>query len=815
MKIMRRSVCLVMAVLMLVCAMAGTAFASGNYAPNDTYVLDYAGSYSGHKWQYFSPYWPAYLFDGRSDYTQSISFTLYNTTNGAVIPTYCTDLNVGLNSGSDFRRLNLEDSTYAATSAGLLRSIFNNGFPSVSVAELGAAAGVTDLTVGEAVAATQAAIWQAAHGERVQFTDFCDTIDTEWSPSGTAHYDECNAEIVSGYAAAENEAKIEEHISKVFDYLINLAPTPSSHIVVSNNTFSSWSTPVVTRNTPENEGDPVTCNVSVTVKVNTGTMAGTDSMTISAILGSHSVTVPMDGRNEYTLVMNNIPESDAYGDVKLAIDGYQTGSDVYLFDTVGDRTESQSLIGRDSSRLPVHAEVIAEAERILNITKTASGSGTPLEGITFDIYLVCEMSEYLSSGYTLSKNPSPRYDTATYSITTDANGRASLNLTKNGLPDGVYLVVERAHPAIVAPVAPFYVILPATSSDGTSLEYTIHVLPKNQVRANVEIEKDVIELGNNNATEDAHKDHTWIISATIPSDIAFGKKYVIRDTLDNRLDYQGNLKVQVETLDGKEILLELEETTDYILNVNDVDSLGEGKPSDSFEVELTYIGMQKIDKLGKSNFGQYRIRVYFDAQINANATLATEIPNQAEIEYKNSLGFTFEAESDIPEVHTGGINLIKVDSETGAKLSGAVFCVYRVATVEELNDDTIEKFSIDGTAAKMVLVEFHDTQDMSGEKVTEAVSDADGNVHIYGLAYGTYYLVETKAPAGYNLMRDPLEVVVDETSHELEKAYTVENVAGTVLPETGGIGTTLYTFGGAVLMAAACLGLLFKKRRAV
>ena len=50
------------------------------------------------------------------------------------------------------------------------------------------------------------------------------------------------------------------------------------------------------------------------------------------------------------------------------------------------------------------------------------------------------------------------------------------------------------------------------------------------------MEKDVTSLGNNDSTIDAGKDHTWIISSNIPEDIAYGKVYVISDTLDNRLD---------------------------------------------------------------------------------------------------------------------------------------------------------------------------------------------------------------------------------------------------------------------------------------
>ena len=105
---MKRIHSLVSAVLVLALALSMLtvpAFADETgYEPTDSYVLNYNGVYDGSKWQYFSPYWPAFTYDGKADFTQSISFTLYNTVNGEGSPTYCTDLIVGLNSGSDFRR---------------------------------------------------------------------------------------------------------------------------------------------------------------------------------------------------------------------------------------------------------------------------------------------------------------------------------------------------------------------------------------------------------------------------------------------------------------------------------------------------------------------------------------------------------------------------------------------------------------------------------------------------------------------------------------------------------------------------------------
>ena len=812
----------VLALALVLSMLTVPAFADETgYEPANSYVLNFNGVYEGCKWQYFSPYWPAFTYDGSADYTQSISFTLYNTVSGEGFPTYCTDLIVGLDNGSNFRRLNLEDSTYAAGAAGLLRSVMLKGFPNVTAEELGEAAGVEGLTVGEAVAATQAAVWKAAHGERVTFTDFCDTIDVEWSPTATEHFDQCYAEIENGYAAAENEVLIEANIEKVFHYLVNLEPTAPQEAAVSSAAFQSWSSPVLSKKA---DG---TYEIRVEAVVNV-TMSAADTLTLSAVLENDSTyfaAVALEnGINTKTLVIDNVPAAAAKGGVKLAIDGLQTVSDVFLFDAEGGRGESQSLIGMDDSQLPVHAEVTADFERVLHFYKTTKVANTqggydrlPLEGIEFDIWLAAEMDDYLSGAVTLPEaadfRPAGLPD---YTVRTDADGRGSFSLTKNGMPDGVYLVVEREHPAISAPVAPFYVILPATGADGSGWEYEVTVQPKNEIKGDVDIEKDVISVGRDEAGVDAYKAHTWIIGTTIPVDLGMGKSYVISDTLDNRLDFLGNVRVQVESANDNTVVpIVLVQDADYVLTVTDNDSRAAGKPSDSFTVSLTKAGMKKVADAVGEHYADYMIRVYFDAQINANAEMGEEIPNQAELDYTNSVGFDFAVESDIPKVYTGGANLLKVDGDDEkTTLSGAEFKVYRPATEEEVADESVEKVWLEGIGTPVVAVSFFDNDTFDGDKVTVVTSGADGKVAICGLAYGTYYLVETKAPAGYNLLTGPVELVIDAASHLEANAVTVINRSGVELPDTGGVGTVIFTVTGLGLMAAAGTLLVLKKRRA-
>ena len=105
--------------------------------------------------------------------------------------------------------------------------------------------------------------------------------------------------------------------------------------------------------------------------------------------------------------------------------------------------------------------------------------------------------------------------------------------------------------------------------------------------------------------------------------------------------------------------------------------------------------------------------------------------------------------------------------------------------------------------------------------VTTITSPKSGKFTIQGLDAGTYYLTETKQPDGYNKLSGPVTVVIDKDGKVKVKngdAYDevtqvkVENKSGTVLPSTGGAGTTMiYLIGGALVLGSGVV--LATKRR--
>lgn len=102
-------------------------------------------------------------------------------------------------------------------------------------------------------------------------------------------------------------------------------------------------------------------------------------------------------------------------------------------------------------------------------------------------------------------------------------------------------------------------------------------------------------------------------------------------------------------------------------------------------------------------------------------------------------------------------------------------------------------------------------------KITKKTTGDDGIVTFVGLAAGEYQLIETVAPNGYNRVEDPIDVEVTKSGEgdtfKVEcLGAEVENARGTVLPSTGGIGTTMFYVIGGLLVAAAVVVLVSKKR---
>ena len=242
------------------------------------------------------------------------------------------------------------------------------------------------------------------------------------------------------------------------------------------------------------------------------------------------------------------------------------------------------------------------------------------------------------------------------------------------------------------------------------------------------------------------------------------------------------------------------------------------------------------------------IIVAYDAILNANAEIGLDgNPNSVSLEFSNDpngdgLGRTAE---DTVIVFTYELDGTKVDGKTQAALQNAKFVLLNGAKTEAamVVDGKVKEWVKVATEAAADDVQMPETyegwlelnQQHNGLILTSA---ADGTFKIAGLDDGTYYLREIQAPNGYNLLEEDVKLVISATTAngqdwnsgiaadalkgltitvdngaaqngDLDTGIvnvTVENKQGATLPETGGMGTTLfYIIGGLLVVGAGIL----------
>ena len=226
-----------------------------------------------------------------------------------------------------------------------------------------------------------------------------------------------------------------------------------------------------------------------------------------------------------------------------------------------------------------------------------------------------------------------------------------------------------------------------------------------------------------------------------------------------------------------------------------------------------------------------------------------------------------ETPEDRVITYVTGIELIKIDGANKDRLVGAEFEIsgekinkvkvltgsfvedtdgtyYKLKdgsfTTEEASEETKDKY--ESTEIKYTKTEIAEVIETTEEVSAKGTVGEDGVLRFDGLAAGEYTIKEIVAPNGYNLLEDPIRLrvtcvvpdTVDNDHDTAEWGYmangagmidgrgslnadgrielTIENSAGTLLPSTGGIGTTIFYAAGIILMAGAVFFVVRRKR---
>lgn len=268
------------------------------------------------------------------------------------------------------------------------------------------------------------------------------------------------------------------------------------------------------------------------------------------------------------------------------------------------------------------------------------------------------------------------------------------------------------------------------------------------------------------------------------------QSYVLHDTMEKGFTFNKDVKVKVS---GQ---------TNYLNSTTDYEVVENAEDKCTFDIKFKEEFLKTINDTTK-------IEVTYSAILNGDAEIHDNNDNTTHLTYGENNNTTTRTTHTV----TYQISVLKYTGDTNNTLANAKFSLYDAET--------------NGNIYK--LVQKTDTTNyrlaMTGEDgITEITTNNTGKFSIQGLKPGTYWLEETAAPKGYNKLAKRIKVVINDDgtlivdkkdrdeNNSLINQVNVENKTGTVLPSTGGAGTTMIYLIGAVLVLGSGVVLATKRR---
>lgn len=407
-------------------------------------------------------------------------------------------------------------------------------------------------------------------------------------------------------------------------------------------------------------------------------------------------------------------------------------------------------------------------------------------------------------------------------VATDFDGVTDENgvLSWNDMPRGLYVVSETSTPAGVVPAQDFFVAVPLTNPEGPGWLSTINVYPKNAQIYDPDDPKNPWDPEDpDDPNRPAQKTVDNADALTVGSDVTWTIDTGLPRIVDTRDDaeqtYRATTAFEIhDTLNNAELGLLEDDNGDYQITV-EADGVTEedyeviveeGEETTQVRVVFNESGRQAL-ATAVSDADNARLLVTLETEVLASDVIG----NQAQIFVdQTAIDNATPLETNTAEIAYGDYQFRKTSGDD-EPLAGATFQVYANQTdANDRNDNYLRPASnSDGE---------WESAEEGGQITIEGLrySDVANDQELDAQDRQTYYLVEVEAPAGYQMLAEPLEFHVDQDSGDSVQQDVV-NIStaegGFQLPLTGGMGTTVLTILGIGILVAVIF--LARRRRAM
>lgn len=330
-----------------------------------------------------------------------------------------------------------------------------------------------------------------------------------------------------------------------------------------------------------------------------------------------------------------------------------------------------------------------------------------------------------------------------------------------------------------------------TAGDGDDVEGNMTITEKNKVPT---IDKAIVENGTPVDVNDAAINDVVSYKIEVVKQ-AGAKNYTVVDTLSKGLTFNNDAKISLNGAAATDITPAISEDNGSTILTFDID--GEETLADGQIITITYTATVDTDA------------------VNDGAN-----ENKALLKYGNDPDHLFSTEESEVNTYVWAFDILKHNSanQVLANAEFELYTGYNTQTKEYTGKIEFVKNIVDGSEDGTYRVK------TAQETAVTLVSDANGAIVLKGLDQGTYYLKETVAPEGYNILTTPVEVVIaSNTTDDVTLTKTVNgseddatvrvlNNTGAELPSTGGTGTVIFVTVGSILVLAMGVLLVVRKR---